>query len=260
MAIQNSVNNALNNAILTTATAGTTVIKAYDSTAVAQDTFVTATAGANPTLKLSGWNTTGSTSTDFMTITSNTTATCDLNTAVTIGSAYVYRVGGTDVAPADGGTGISSVPGDGQILIGSTAAAKYVVASLTAGANVTITPGAGSITIASANGLTWTEETGATIAVAVNHGYVCNRATLITATLPNTAAAFSIIKFVGKGAGLFSIAQNANQMIHFGNQTSTTGVGGSITATGQYDCIDLLCTVADLEFTVMDSVGNYTVV
>jgi len=259
MATQNSVNNSLTNGVLTTAVAGTTVIKAYDSTATAQDTFITATSGANPTLTLSGWNTTGSTSTDFMTITSNTTATCDLNAAVTIGTSYIYRVGGTDVAVADGGTGVSTAPTDGQILIGSTGVG-YVVGSITAGSNVTITPGAGSISIASANGLAWSEETGATIAAAVNHGYVCNRGTLITATLPATAAAFSIIRFVGKGAGLFSIAQNANQMIHFGNLTSATGVGGSVTSTGQYDCIDLLCTVADLEFTVMDSLGNFNVV
>lgn len=36
------------------------------------------------------------------------TPTTDLPTGITIGGAVIYRVGGTDVTPADGGTGISS--------------------------------------------------------------------------------------------------------------------------------------------------------
>lgn len=58
-----------------------------------------------------------------------------------------YAPGGTDVAVADGGTGVSTVPANGELLIGN--GSGYTVASLTAGANVTITPSAGGITIAS---------------------------------------------------------------------------------------------------------------
>lgn len=43
----------------------------------------------------------------------------DIPTAVTIGGAYVYRVGGTDVAVADGGTGLSSGTSGG--ILGYTA-------------------------------------------------------------------------------------------------------------------------------------------
>ena len=47
---------------------------------------------------------------------------------------------------AKGGTNLSSTPTNGQLLIGN--GSGYTLASLTAGSNVTITPGAGTITIA----------------------------------------------------------------------------------------------------------------
>lgn len=48
---------------------------------------------------------------------------------------------------AKGGTNLSTVPTNGQLLIGN--GTGYTVASLTAGSNITITPGAGTISIAS---------------------------------------------------------------------------------------------------------------
>jgi hypothetical protein len=53
----------------------------------------------------------------------------------------------TDLAPADGGTGISSVPTNGQLLIGN--GTNYTAAALTGTANqISVTNGAGSITLA----------------------------------------------------------------------------------------------------------------
>lgn len=43
----------------------------------------------------------------FMTLQAGNTPSCNLDTAVTIGGAEIYRVGGTDVALSDGGTGVS---------------------------------------------------------------------------------------------------------------------------------------------------------
>ena len=51
---------------------------------------------------------------------------------------------------ADGGTGVTSTPSNGQLLIGN--GTGYTVASLTAGSNVTITEDSGSITIAASGG------------------------------------------------------------------------------------------------------------
>lgn len=48
---------------------------------------------------------------------------------------------------AKGGTNLATIPTNGQLLIGN--GTGYTVASLTAGSNVTITPGAGTISIAS---------------------------------------------------------------------------------------------------------------
>lgn len=55
----------------------------------------------------------------------------------------------TTIGIAYGGTGVTTTPTNGQLLIGN--GTGYTVASLTAGSNVTITPAAGAITIASTN-------------------------------------------------------------------------------------------------------------
>lgn len=96
-----------------------------------------------------------------------------------------------------------------------------------------------------------TEVTAATQALTVDHSYVMNRGTLITATLPALALVGEIIEIAGVGAGGWSIAQNANQIIHVGSVASTTGVAGSVASTNRYDSIKLRCVVANLEFVVM---------
>jgi len=66
-----------------------------------------------------------------------------INTSPTVPIADISGV----LTVAKGGTGVATVPTNGQIPIGN--GSGYTVASLTAGANITITPGAGTITIAS---------------------------------------------------------------------------------------------------------------
>ena len=217
--------------------------------------------GAGETIRLNAYNNTTASYDTFTTLTAGLVPTMDLDDAVTKASKYIYRKDGLDVLPVDGGLGTSVLPLDGQIPIGITATNLYVPATLTAGAGIGIVNAPGSITISSAAGaFTWSEETGATIALAVDNGYICNRGSLITATLPATAALGKTIRLVGKGAGLYAIAQNAGQTIHYTNKDTTTGVGGSLTALNQYDAIELICTVADTDFTVLSSIGNFTVV
>lgn len=96
-----------------------------------------------------------------------------------------------------------------------------------------------------------TEVTAATAALQVDHSYVMNRGTLITATLPALSLVGEIIEIAGVGAGGWLIAQNANQIIHVGSLASSTGVGGSVASTNRYDCVKLRCVVANLEFVVM---------
>jgi len=94
----------------------------------------------------------------------------------------------------------------------------------------------------------------------INQGFVTTDAGLATLTLPTTAKVGDTIEVVGQGAGGWLIAQNANQMIHFNSATTTTGGGGSLASTVRYNCVKLMCVVANLEFTVTSSEGNLTLV
>lgn len=106
----------------------------------------------------------------------------------------------------------------------------------------------------------FTEVTGTTQAMAVNNGYILNNPALVVATLPATSSVGDIVWIVGKGVGGWQIAQNAGQTIHFGNQDTTTGVGGSLDSTNQYDAIQLLCTAANTDWTCTGiSQGNISV-
>lgn len=151
---------------------------------------------------------------------------------------------------------------NGQFLIGSTGL-DPVPAAITAGANISVTNGAGSVTIAStgAASFSWSEVTGTSQAMAVNKGYIANNVALVTLTLPATAAFGDTVSVIGKGAGGWSIAQNGGQTIYFGTSTSTPGVGGSLSSTQTRDALTLVCTTANLDWTVSGGPeGNITVV
>ena len=69
----------------------------------------------------------------------------------TLGTVATGTWEGPAVAVDQGGTGLTSYT-NGQLLIGNTTGNTLTKATLTAGTNVTITEGAGSITIAAAAG------------------------------------------------------------------------------------------------------------
>lgn len=178
--------------------------------------------------------------------------------------------GGTGVAdPTDHsllvGSGAAAmtelgVATDGQLVIGSSGA-DPVLATLTAGAGISITNAGGSITVtATASGLGYAEVTETTQQAVVDYVYTCNNAGLVTVTLPDTAAEGSMIGIIGKGTGGWKVAQNAGETIKFGTATSTEGVGGSLASTDDNDVIYLVCITADVLWTVVQSVGNITIV
>lgn len=134
-----------------------------------------------------------------------------------------------------------------------------------AGTGITITNGsgtAGNTTIASSGaGFTWTDVTGTTQSAAVNNGYFADNAGQVTVTLPATAAIGDMVWVVGKGSGGWKVAQNSGQTIHFGSLNTTTGAGGSLASTNQYDAVLLVCSVTNTDWTVPGvSQGNITVV
>lgn len=173
------------------------------------------------------------------------------------------------ISPTDGGTGLSNPTAhsiliaegasnfnpilltNGQVLIGSTGA-DPVPSTLTAGPGISIANAAGSVTISgTASGIGWTDVTAASQAMVADSGYTANRSSLVTLTLPATAAYGTGLAVVGKGTGGWSIAQNSGQNIQIGSLSSTIGVGGSVSSTNQFDSVNFVCTVANTTWTVL---------
>lgn len=151
---------------------------------------------------------------------------------------------------------------NGQLLIGSTGV-NPVAATLTAGTNIAITNGAGSITVAAsgAGSFTWSVIASTTQTIVPFNGYFANTGTLLTFTLPTTSAVGDSFRIAGLGSGGWKIAQNAGQFIHMGSSITTSGVGGSLASTNQFDAINLVCFSANAGWIVVDGPqGNITVV
>lgn len=201
-----------------------------------------------------------------------------VQSTLALGTAAFVNV---PIVPANGGTGVISptlhtLPvaqgatnfnflgplTNGQLLIGSTGA-DPVPATLTAGSNISLVNGAGSITITATGlaGFSWTVVTGTAQAMLSNQGYISNNASRVTLTLPLTSNVGDEIDIIGKGSGGWLIAQNSGQTIVVGSSTTTTGVSGSLASTNTKDSFYMICTVANTEWTVGAGVqGNLTIV
>jgi hypothetical protein len=148
---------------------------------------------------------------------------------------------------------------NGQTFIGS-AGANPVASTLTAGVGVVVTNGPGSITISASGSSGWVDQTTGSVTMAINTGYTSDDgASLVTFTLPAASAIGDFVEINGKGAGLYTIAQATGQQIHFGNLASTSGSGGSVSSTLQFDCIRLRCITANTIWVIVSSIGNFTV-
>lgn len=153
-----------------------------------------------------------------------------------------------------GGVAIARIQTTGQLRL-----PLYTAASTFTGTAVGILAfdSSGNIltTAVPTSGIAFTEVTGTTQAAAINTGYIANNASLVTITLPGTAAIGSVVEIVGKGAGLWRLAQPAGLTIRFGNLSTTAGTGGWLQATQRYDSIRLICTTANTEWTVVSVQG-----
>ena len=171
--------------------------------------------------------------------------------------------------------GLSAVSGgaaDWEILGGSGSD----ITTLTGDSGGAISPSNGNITLAGGTGIStvgststitfnitggafeFTEVTGTSQTMAINTGYIANNAALVTLTLPSTAARGSAIAVVGKGAGGWQIAQNAGQTIYQNSTSTTTGTGGSVASSAQYNCAYLVCITADIGWVIYGSQGILT--
>ena len=166
------------------------------------------------------------------------------------------------LAIANGGTNATSMgTTDGVVYYDGT---RLVTTTAGTAAQVLTSNGAGVAptfqAVPSSGGMSWSEQTGTTQAMAVAHGYILNNAGVVTATLPATAAVGDIMAIVGKGTGGWLMAQNSGQTVHFGSVNTTTGAGGSLASTNRYDSLEIICTTANTDFVVRSSIGNLTVV
>ena len=107
----------------------------------------------------------------------------------------------------------------------------------------------------------WINVTSSPQNLVANLNYLSNNgASLITYTLPLTAAFGTVIQISGFSSGGWTLAQNAGQSINFGSLTTTTGAGGSLSSSNKNDYVRLLCVTANTTWNVISSIGNLTIV
>lgn len=273
---------------ITTAGAAATLTVNLDAVLAGLTSTTFATGGsvqtgttATNTLLIQAYDVDGTAYVPFITLTAADTPTCDLDTAVTIGTKYIYRADGTDVPVADGGTGASTltdhgvllgsgtsaitataVGATGEVFVGATGAdATWLAAG---DANKVLTAhGAGSAVTwetPSSGGITWSVITADQNAAADN-GYICNKAGVLTLTLPASCAAGKTIRVTGiNTSNGWKLAQNAGQTIYWDESTATTtGAGGYLQSSDKYDAVEIVCSVTDTSFVVVSSKGNITI-
>lgn len=134
----------------------------------------------------------------------------------------------------------------------------FEASSITSGQTRTITMLDEDIDLANVVQFVWNVQTGASVNMAVNNGYICNNAGTVTLTLPASADVGDNFKITGLQGG-WSIAQNAGDTIHMGDQSTTTGAGGSLASTDARDSVEIVCVVANTDYQVINSIGNLTV-
>jgi trimeric autotransporter adhesin len=149
----------------------------------------------------------------------------------------------------------SSTMTNGQLIIGSTGATP-TANTLTAGAGVTITNGAGTITIAAVAGtFPWTDES-VNFLPAINNGYFVTATA--TATLPTTPAQGSVIQFaVDSVAGKLTIQAPAAASIRLGSTVSAAA--GTAVSSKDGDSITLVYRTSDQTWIATSSIGNWNV-
>lgn len=148
---------------------------------------------------------------------------------------------------------------NGQILIGSTGAIP-VLGTITAGAGITVTNGAGTITIAAPGVSVFWQVVVANQPIVADNGYICNSAGTVILTLPAVAAVGDTFEVMGKNAAVgWRIAQNAGQTIHTGSASSTTGLAGYAEATSVYDWAEVTCITANTDWALTPKMGSITI-
>jgi hypothetical protein len=179
----------------------------------------------------------------------------------TLGTIATGTWNGTTIIVPHGGTGLSTTIPYSIICGGTTTTGNLQsVATLGTAGQILTSTGASSLPVWSSSvGTPWIDQTSSSITMSINTSYVADNVGLITFTLPSTAAFGSTFQITGKGSGGWKIAQATGQQINFGNLATTSGTGGFLQSTNQFDCVTLVCVTTNTQFVVYDCIGNITV-
>lgn len=152
----------------------------------------------------------------------------------------IYTIVGANlgiVQIPNGGTGLSSYPTNGQLLIGNTAGQKYDLNTLTAGSGIGVTNGAGTIGIANTGVLSVTAGTGISVTATTGAITVANTGVLSfsggsTGLTPNTATtgAVTLAGTLDVDNGGTGQTTYTNGQLLIGNTTGNTLTKATLTA------------------------------
>lgn len=142
-----------------------------------------------------------------------------------------------------------------------TVASTYTIPNADGSADeVLVTDGLGAATWGAASAgssLTWSEITTDTNA-AVNNAYICNAASSITITLPDTFAVGDVVKLVGKNAGGWRVSPNTGDMIYYLNDYASEDEW--FNPTNSRGCCEVVGLVANTSWSIteVEDTGFYS--
>jgi hypothetical protein len=98
--------------------------------------------------------------------------------------------------------------------------------------------------------LYWVAASSTPITAAINTGYYITDASQVTITLPTTAPAGTLVAIVGYGAGGWILQPGSGQTIKILTQSAST----SIASSEAFDCIEVICVVANTTWVARSSI------
>ena len=132
----------------------------------------------------------------------------------------------------------------------------WPLADATVAGQALVSDASGTLSFSGAGFISWNNQTTTPATLVANSGYIANNAGLVTLNMPATAAVGSVFAVAGQGAGGWLIQMNTGQIANLGS--APTMSGGTLASTNRYDCIELICTVANTTFVARSFVGVIT--
>jgi len=228
---------------------------------------LTGVTGGAPTFQSAGASSISITGDTGGALTSNAFTITGGTTGLTFAGAVTTETLDGTLGVANGGTGDVTFTDYAPICGGTsgTGALQSATTGFTTSGYVLTSNGGSALPSFKAPGapvFTWNDVTGGSATVAANNGYLADKSTLTTFTLPTDNNIGDTITIVGKGTGGWKIIYGTGQNIIFGSSASTATTG-NIASTNTNDVVNLVCTTASATapiFSVVYAVGNITIV